>query len=59
MGLPLLACAGFALDFIWPYLLRYPRDEIAVIDAVCVGHLNWQSLSRMWQPFVPLPSPYR
>ena len=23
------------LDFVWPFLLRYPKDRIAVIDEVC------------------------
>ena len=24
------------LDFVWPFLLHYPRDRIAVIDDVCM-----------------------
>ena len=32
-------CAeGHGLDWIWPYLLGYPQDRIAVIDEVCVIH---------------------
>ncbi|GAB4822225.1 hypothetical protein N2152v2_009271 [Parachlorella kessleri] len=29
---------GWALDFVWPFLLRYPQDKVAVIDEVCMGH---------------------
>ena len=29
---PACRCAG--LDFVWPFLLRYPRDKIAVVDEV-------------------------
>lgn len=32
------AHVGWGLDFIWPYLLHYPRDKIAVIDQVCMMH---------------------
>jgi hypothetical protein len=34
--LPLPHPAG--LDFVWPFLLHYPRDRIAVIDDVCMLH---------------------
>ena len=30
--------AGYGLDWIWPFLLGYPQDRIAVIDEVCVIH---------------------
>jgi hypothetical protein len=30
--------AGWGLDWVWPYLLRYPRDSIAVIDEICMVH---------------------
>lgn len=30
--------ARWGLDFVWPYLLHYPRDKIGVIDEVCVFH---------------------
>ena len=30
--------AGWGLDFVWPFLLRYPRDKIAVVDQVCMFH---------------------
>lgn len=29
---------GWGLDSVWPALLRYPKDRIAVIDAVCMAH---------------------
>jgi hypothetical protein len=32
------AYTGWGLDFIWPFLLRYPRAKIAVIDEVCMQH---------------------
>lgn len=34
------AHTGWGLDFIWPYLLRYPTNKIAVLDEVCVTHTN-------------------
>ena len=34
--MPTRAPAG--LDFVWPFVLGYPRDRIAVIDAVCMVH---------------------
>ena len=30
------ACAGFGLDFVWPYLADYPENKIAVIDDTCI-----------------------
>jgi hypothetical protein len=30
--------AGWGLDFVWPFLLRYPKQQIAVIDEVCMWH---------------------
>ena len=29
-------CAGFGLDFVWPYLADYPEGKVAVIDDTCV-----------------------
>lgn len=49
---------GWGLDYVWPYLLRYPSDEIGIIDAVCVSHINWAALSRIFQPRYPSWSPY-
>ncbi len=33
-----LAAAGWGLDHVWPFLLRYPLRQIAVIDDVCMWH---------------------
>ena len=33
-----MASSGWGLDHVWPFLMRYPRDRIAVIDAVCMLH---------------------
>lgn len=30
--------AGWGLDFAWPFILRYPKRHIAVIDDVCMVH---------------------
>ena len=30
--------SGFGLDWVWPYLLGYPQEKIAIIKAVCVVH---------------------
>lgn len=35
--------SGFGLDLLWPYLLGYPRDRIAVLDAVACRHPHRQS----------------
>jgi hypothetical protein len=32
------AFSGFGLDSVWPSLLGYPKDKIAIIDAVCMAH---------------------
>lgn len=32
------AKSGWGLDFVWPKLLGYPRDRIAILDAVPVRH---------------------
>lgn len=29
---------GWGLDTIWPYLLRYSKDQIAVVNAICMEH---------------------
>ena len=34
------AGTGFGVDFIWPSLLGFPRDRIAIIDAVSCIHPN-------------------
>ncbi|KAL3156462.1 hypothetical protein ABBQ38_000767 [Trebouxia sp. C0009 RCD-2024] len=39
------ASSGHGLDWIWPYLLGYPQDRIAIIDEICVIHPH-QSLQR-------------
>jgi len=32
------ARTGFGIDLIWPYLLGYPKNKIAIIDAVSCSH---------------------
>lgn len=32
------AYTGWSLDFVWPFLLKYPRDKVAIVDAVCIDH---------------------
>lgn len=29
---------GWGLDFVWPFLLKYPTNRIAVLDEVCMVH---------------------
>lgn len=45
------ARTGWGLDFIWPFIMGYPRDRIAVIDDVCFYHpssqLNKQSMYKL------------
>ena len=50
--------AGTALDYVWPYLLRYPPDEIGIIDAVCVSHIDWGAIRQMVLPRYPTWAPY-
>lgn len=57
---------GWGLDFIWPKLLNYPKDKIAVIDATPVRHTRpaghgdlyyttnvnpWQELGEVTRPY--------
>lgn len=28
--------AGYGLDLVWPALLKYPEDKIAVVDQICM-----------------------
>jgi len=39
------AGTGFGVDFIWPSILGFPRDRIAVIDSVSCTHPNGQHSS--------------
>jgi hypothetical protein len=32
------ADTGWGLDFIWPFLLGFPRTKVAIVDAVCTYH---------------------
>ncbi len=50
--------AGTALDYIWPFLLRYPADEIGIIDSVCVPQIDWAALRQMLLPRYPTWAPY-
>lgn len=40
------AFSGWGLDFIHPFLLKYPETRIAVIDEVCVSHPNLAGFRR-------------
>jgi hypothetical protein len=33
---PMWTYVGWGTDSVWPALLHYPRDRVAVIDAVCM-----------------------
>lgn len=33
------SASGYALDFLWPYLLGYPKDRIGILDEVAVVRL--------------------
>jgi hypothetical protein len=30
--------SGWGYDFLWPYMLNYPKDKIAIIDSVVMTH---------------------
>ena len=30
--------AGHGLDWVWPFLLGYPQEKIAIINDICVVH---------------------
>ena len=30
--------SGWGYDFLWPYLLEYPQDKIAIIDSIVMKH---------------------
>ena len=40
---------GWGMDYVWPYLLGWTRDSVAVIDGVCMLHNSdpWKS-NRMY-----------
>ena len=46
------------LDFIWPFLLRYPRRHVAVIDDVCMVHSNAAGQSQGENNLYAVPVPY-
>ncbi|KFM26396.1 hypothetical protein F751_4889 [Auxenochlorella protothecoides] len=49
------AYTGWGLDFVWPFLLKYPKNRIAVIDEVCMVHpskkLSGQSIYSSGAPY--------
>jgi hypothetical protein len=53
---------GWGLDSIWPALLHYPEDRIAVIDAVCMRHVPTQggmgTAGKKSSVYAPGLSPY-
>jgi hypothetical protein len=32
------AFTGWGLDFVWPFMMRYPRRRVAVLDEICMVH---------------------
>lgn len=32
------AYTGWGLDFVWPWLLKFPRKSIAIVDGLCMEH---------------------
>ncbi|KAG7668622.1 hypothetical protein NADE_006671 [Nannochloris sp. 'desiccata'] len=32
------AYTGWGLDFVWPFLLNFPRNKVAIVDGACVQH---------------------
>ncbi|KAH7624396.1 hypothetical protein Ndes2526B_g00590 [Nannochloris sp. 'desiccata'] len=53
---------GWGLDSVWPALLHYPKDRIAVIDAVCMRHVPSQgglgTNGKKFSVYAPGLSPY-
>ena len=35
--------AGYGLDWVWPLLMGFPQDRVAIIDEVCVIHPRKES----------------
>ena len=35
-----LSVSGYGLDFLWPKILNYPKDKIAIIDEIVVEHTS-------------------
>ena len=51
------AYSGFGLDSVWPFLLGYPKNQIAILDAVCMGHPKSDPLHLRHREFVELQAP--
>ena len=49
------AYTGWGLDFVWPYLMKYPRDKVAVVDAVCIDHAKEAAADRQRLYNVQMP----
>lgn len=32
------AYTGWGLDLVWPFLLKFPWDKVAIVDGVCIQH---------------------
>ena len=48
-----LNVSSWGLDFLWPKLLGYPKDKIAIVDAVSVRHTNPPGSGRGRYPRCP------
>lgn len=46
--------SGWGYDFLWPYLLDYPKDKIAIIDSVIMTHTK--PIGTDYSRFPVLPS---
>ena len=52
-----MVAAGWGLDFVWPFLLKYPKDKIAVLDDVCIYHPH--SSAKSGPGLYDVKAPYR
>lgn len=48
-----LNVSGWGLGILWPELMGYPKDKIAVIDATPVGHYRCQQSGPMYKEILP------
>lgn len=51
-----LNLSGWGFDYLWPHLLRYPEDKIAIIDDIVMEHTKPQGGTYSEKRF-PIPPP--